>query len=197
MPPENVRRQVVDPVRIDLHAAQPVQRLAPGCGHSAGRPRPSAARRHCRRRRRPCAARRPRVLMNDAPVGAQQHPPARVGQGIDIHQLAQPDRHSRRGLRSGASWPERQRQQRRLARAGFANDAQHLAGPKLEIHIGDQGDAPRQSGATGRRPAGSAARSRRLPSACRVADGARRNDRCRSRRRSACRDRRRSPRPEN
>ena len=59
MPPEKVRGDVVDALRIDLDALHPLAARRRAGGRSGARPAPSGARRRWRRPTRPCAGRRP------------------------------------------------------------------------------------------------------------------------------------------
>ena len=140
-----------------------------------------------------------RILMHIAPVGAEQKAPlglAKLGE-IAHHAVAHPVRDSpgvRRKLR------RQQLQQRGLARAGFADHRQHLAGIERERNVAAGRSAGRRS-CRGLPPTSSgwslscALTLSHAPSPCaeprfRCRDGPEpagsRNNRCRSRRTSGC-----------
>ena len=109
------RRGVSDPaIVIPAHRHQPLADIGAG------------------RHRHPQAQRG--ILMHIAPVGAKQKPPLGFAEGCEIahHAVAHPVRHTPRARRQ---LRRQQLQQRRLARAGFADDRQHLAGIERKGHV--------------------------------------------------------------
>ena len=136
------RRRRSGPVVEAVGRSRPAEPVgAGGCCRSGARPAPSAARRYCRRRTRHAQAvardpdaRNPSRCAQRAPLGFGQrreiaHAPSRCGRDTR-------PRRARAGRRSG--------EQRGLARAGFADDRQHLARPQVEGHVAAGRTAPKR-----------------------------------------------------
>ena len=124
---------VVHPVLADLDARQPVDRgfadvavVAVADSHQ-----PLAdigARRH--RHAQPVGG----VLVNEAPVGAHQEAALRLAHAVEVAEIAVA--HAVRHRTRRRQEPRRDAvEQRRLARAGFADDRQHFPRPEIERDI--------------------------------------------------------------
>ncbi len=133
MPPENWRGAIVDAGAGNLDTLQPIQRALadlpvmpvsavhqPLADIAAGRDIHAQAI--------------TRVLVNDAPGRAHQPAALLLRHGIDVERLAGAAKQHRAGI--GPVDPGETAQQRRFARAGFADNAQHLARPEIEGDIG-------------------------------------------------------------
>ncbi len=125
-------RQVVDTRRVDLHLAQPVE---PGGAqlavvtHALGH-QPLADIGAGRHRHAQAVT---RVLLDEAPLGAQQRAPLGLAGAVQVEPLATARAITdRTAIRRAA--PGEQTEQGGLARAGLADDAQHLAGIEVEAH---------------------------------------------------------------
>ncbi|ENN84500.1 hypothetical protein RHSP_72583 [Rhizobium freirei PRF 81] len=126
-------RLIVDAVGVDFHPLQPVDgRVADVAVVAvADRHQPLADIGAGRNRHAQAVG---RVLMHEAPVGPHQEPALglvhaeEVTIGLVAHMIFDAACRRQQSRRNAV-------EQRRLAGAGFADDGQHFAGPKLEGHV--------------------------------------------------------------
>ena len=79
------------------------------------------------------------ILVHEAPFGPRQQPAAGLREAVHVHSAGGP-RLVGDGAALGLEAAVQAIEQRRLAGARFAHDAQHLAGPQVEAHVA-AGDA--------------------------------------------------------
>jgi hypothetical protein len=98
-----------------------------------------------------------RILVHEAPVRCDATPgSAGAGLGVHVDARAPRDRDTAPAPPAAPCWPEQHVEQRRLARAGFADDRQHLAGPQIgRRRPSSAGIAPKRSVEPSRRAAAS------------------------------------------